>query len=97
MDALTSRIGRAIMRELATNGPLTSTELMAALEIQHRQTLTRTLYPLEALGVVTADLPAEERFGRSARYSLVPDQVRHQLRELEDYLLGTEITPPTDA
>jgi DNA-binding HxlR family transcriptional regulator len=95
VDALTSRIGLGIMRELSSHGPRTATQLMGALGISHRQTLTRTLYRLEEMGVVVADLPLERRRGRAAVYSLVPDQVSEYFRKLESFALSAE-PDPTD-
>jgi DNA-binding HxlR family transcriptional regulator len=94
VDALTSRIGLGIMRELATEGPQTASELMTSLGLARRQTLLRTLYRLEEAGVVVADLPPDQRRGRTAVYSLVPEQVSRYFQQLEGFALGGEIEPP---
>ncbi len=94
VDALTSRIGLGIMRELATKGPQTASELMSSLALARRQTLLRTLYRLEEAGVVVADLAPDQRRGRAAVYSLVPEQVSMYFKQLESFALGSEIEPP---
>lgn len=92
VGALTSRIGLGIMRELATQGPRTASELMGALDIARRQTLLRTLYRLETASVVVADLSPAERLGRQARYRLVPDRLSAHLKQVEGFALGAEIS-----
>jgi predicted transcriptional regulator len=96
VDALTSRVGLGIMRELATQGHRTTSELMSALDIARRQTLLRTLSLLESAGVVVADLAPAERRGRQALYCLEPDRVRWYFDQLESFALGAEMGQKTD-
>jgi DNA-binding HxlR family transcriptional regulator len=98
---LTSRIGLTVMRELALHGPRTTSELMKVLGFQIRHTLLRTLNRLEVAGVVTVDLPPEERKGRQGRYSLDVDQARAYFAQIEAFVLGAELPdsaePPASA
>jgi len=93
VDAVTSRIGLSIMRELSTHGPRTASELMEASGISRRQTLLRTLTGLESAGVVIADIPRDERRGRQAVYRLDANQVRWYFEQLQRFALGDDVEP----
>jgi DNA-binding HxlR family transcriptional regulator len=93
VDALTSRIGLSILRELSTHGPRTARELMTASGISRRQTLLHTLGRLESAGVVTADIPPDQRHGRQVVYRIDADQVRWYFQQLQRLALGDEVQP----
>ncbi len=51
------------------------------------------LVELEKAGAVTVDLPAEQRRGRSARYTIDPYTLRHLLSVMGSYVFPATQTP----
>jgi DNA-binding transcriptional ArsR family regulator len=65
-DALADPTRRAVLRNVAEQGPLTATEVAAKLPVT-RQAVTKHLAVLRDAGLV-----APERIGRELRYSATP-------------------------
>lgn len=92
VDALTSRLGLSVMRELSTHGSADATELMEQLHV-NRMTLLRMLRKLEVAGVVVGNLPPGERRFQATRYHLDVDRVEAYLAQIHDLVLGEAIQP----
>lgn len=76
-----------VLRALALHGPATAPELARELNAD-RAGLHQHLRNLEEAGLVHADLPPEERRGRTVRWSADPQRVAAAVRKLGDYLAG---------
>lgn len=83
-----NRARLAILRYLATHGPALRVDIADATGTA-TPTLAAHLAELEKAGVVSVDLPAEQRRGRSARYAIEADTLRHLLTVMQGYVFPT--------
>ncbi|MFK4637143.1 MarR family transcriptional regulator [Paenarthrobacter histidinolovorans] len=74
-----------ILVELMKHGPALRADLMERLKMES-QLVGRTLGDLEELGMVTADLPAGQRRGRSVKYSVDMDRYLKSSTAMQRFL-----------
>lgn len=74
VQAVSSRLRIGVLHELA-RGPRTTTELMTALGVADRTTMTENLRDLETLGVLSGNPDFARRPGRTTTWTADRDQV----------------------
>lgn len=93
IDAAVSVFGNrgklAILRYLNHHGPALRADITDATEIA-TPTLGSHLAELEHAGAVTADLPTDQRRGRSIRYATDPSRLRQLLTVMGSYVFNDD-------
>lgn len=85
IDVMGNRARTEILRQLATHGPSTLSELAEGIEAT-RQATHGHVRLLERLGVLEGDLPPEQRRGRTVRWRANEARVRALVQEWLDYV-----------
>lgn len=83
-----NRARLAILRYLATHGPALRVDIAEATGTA-TPTLAAHLTELEKAGVVSVDFPVEQRRGRSVRYSIEANALRHLLSVMQGYVFAS--------